>query len=98
MSVATEIPIPCRFDTAIGYWTGEPDWDWLRQALLAARAAPQEQIDAWLEAVCADSSTPPALAAEGGISVRVDGHLLSIAGPAAACQALALNLRTHLSR
>ena len=32
-AIERRVPLPLAFDTAIGYWTGEPDWDLLEHAL-----------------------------------------------------------------
>src|SRR5438270_361863 len=46
------IRIPCAFDAAIGYWTGEPDWGLLVDAICAGSAGilSASEIETWLGA------------------------------------------------
>ena len=59
------IPLPLAFDTAIGYWTGEPDWELVEAAVSA----------------CAGAAVAERLAGhrQGGAPVECSGFILEIA-------------------
>jgi hypothetical protein len=76
--VERRLPIPYAFDTAIGYWTGEPDWELVAGALQAAGLAAHE-VWAWIAA--ARQAHPLPLLALDGIAFYVGTGALVLKGP-----------------
>ncbi len=83
------IPIPYAFDTATGYWTGEPDLALLRTALLAAfpDLAP-EAVESWFGVVREQRCS--ALACGGVEAGLRDGELVLAGEPAKVARAAAV--------
>lgn len=83
------IPLPLAFDTAIGYWTGEPDWELVETAISA----------------CAGSGAAQALrlhrqggppAESGGVTLTVAGTTLLVRGETAAVDAFVRGVEERL--
>lgn len=88
------IPLPYRFDTAIGYWTGEPDWDRLTAALASAAPVPAA-VTEWVRQQREGAPAPPLEACR--VTIRLDGASLVLAGDEADVVAAAGALAAALS-
>src|SRR5690242_8149413 len=79
------LPIPYAFDVAIGYWTGEPDWALVAEALRAACGGSLAvgETEAWLR------SGGAAPLVVGAVAVCLEGEAILLRGEAAAVEALA---------
>jgi hypothetical protein len=93
------LPLPYAFDSAIGYWTGEPDWQLLREALVAASGAEGDPAETslvtWIEALRAGEPAAPLQIR--GVLISVVGAELVLNGPSAAVDPLAARLEPHLT-
>jgi len=97
--VERALPLPYAFDVTIGYWTGEPDWELLVQALAGA-ADPDlgdtsAAIFAWIGALRAGEAA--ALLRVGNAAVSLTGAELVVSGPSTAVEALVGRLAAELS-
>ena len=81
------LPIPCAFDVAIGYWTGEPDWALVAEALQAASAGTlsRSEIDAWVRI----GGGRTASLVVGEVAVLLEGEMIVLRGETAAVEELA---------
>lgn len=89
------VPLPCAFDARIGYWTGEPDWSLVVEALQAGSAGivTAAEIESWLR----DARARPAALVLGAVTVQVQGDTIVVRGDEAAVGALAASLQRAFS-
>jgi len=85
------LSLPLAFDTAIGYWTGAPDWELLAGALAQRlNKSVADRLDAHRR------GGPPLEA--GGLVLEVVETTLVIHGDPAAAEALAADLARWFAR
>jgi hypothetical protein len=96
--VVRSLPLPYAFDTAIGYWTGELDWERLAASLREAVPAselPEAALVAWVEAARAGDEAAP-LVLPCMVLTR-SGVELVVSGPEAAVDPLVAALAARLA-